>query len=252
MTAHALRRPRAFTLVELLVVISIILTLAALSLMGIRQFRGAANKVVAIRNISQLQIANAGYAMDHGGRYMPVYVFDDKAAVSSSWFTDTTFLSFLNGDHTIKSSTNSNTVALNLLDPIVTRARKNRYDTYDSNFGYNHEGHSGAGSGWGNASTNQSWFVSQVVAPTQSCAFITCTDWIAKYSGRSLWKDPDAVEGKTGDGKIAYRHQGGKALVVYYDGHVGEMTMKDIEKLDQNADPNQKGIKNLFWDADGK
>lgn len=246
------RHPGAFTLTELLVVILIIAVLAALSMTGIRQFRGAADKVVAIRNISQLQLANASYASDNIGKYMPSYSIDLEMK-RTSWFDNTRFLSYINGDNvTVKSSKNQNTAPLSLMDPVVARAKKSGYDNYGASFGYNMEGFSSVGAGWSNPSTEASWHVSQLVSPDKSCAFITCTDWLAKYSGRLLWKGDTAAEGQTGNGKIAYRHQGGKAVVVYYDGHVGEISMKEIEALDQIADATRKGNKNLFWDADGK
>jgi prepilin-type processing-associated H-X9-DG protein len=50
--------------------------------------------------------------------------------------------------------------------------------------------------------------------------------------------------GGTPDGKIAYRYNK-KAVVVYYDGHVGEVGMDDMKRIDQTG-----GIRNVFWDAD--
>jgi prepilin-type processing-associated H-X9-DG protein len=107
----------------------------------------------------------------------------------------------------------------------------------------------GPGRGWGIPGSQQSFFVHEIASPERSAAFITCTDWIAHYSGRFLWKDDKAVEGRSNDGKIAFRH-GGKALVVYYDGHVGELTMADLKKIDSEGIPN--GVANIFWNADGK
>lgn len=243
------RSAGAFTLVELLVVILIIIVLAALSFMGFRKLRGMADKVAATRSISQLQIANAGYAADHNGRYVPVYVFDEDKQNTGFWFNNASFLSNLYGEDTIIKN---NTIPPGMLDPVVTRAKKKDHDKYFANFGYNHEGFSGPGTGWGNAGTVQAWRVSQIVSPERSCAFITCTSAIAKYNGRSLWKDAAAVEGKTGDGKIAYRHAGGKALVVYFDGHVGEISMQEIEQFDRHAEPSMRGRKHPFWNPDGK
>jgi len=243
------RSASAFTLTELLVVILIIAVLAALSVMGVRKLRGTADKVAATRSISQLQIANAGYAADHNGRYVAVYTFDEDKQITGFWFNNASFLSNLYGDGAIIKN---NIVPPSMLDPIVTRAKKRDHDKYFANFGYNQEGFSGPGTGWGNAGTVQAWRVSQVVSPERSCAFITCTSAIAKYNGRSLWKDAAAVEGKTDDGKIAYRHTGGKALVVYFDGHVGEISMKEIEQLDRHSEPSMKGKKNLFWNPNGK
>ena len=67
---------------------------------------------------------------------------------------------------------------------------------------------------YGSAGHMRAWLVTQIVSPERSCAFITSTCDVATYGGRSLWKGTAAVEGKKGNGKIAYRHMGGKALVV--------------------------------------
>jgi prepilin-type N-terminal cleavage/methylation domain-containing protein/prepilin-type processing-associated H-X9-DG protein len=243
-----------FTLTELLVVIAIIAVLAALSMMGVRQFKAAADKTVAMRNISQLQLANTSYATDHGGRYVPVDGFDANGN-RLWWFLNTELFGYLNGDNaTVKSKSNWPTVPLNMLDPIVTKAKKSMYDVYPANFGYNYEGFNYDPSmpPYGSPGHMRAWLMSQTVSPERSCAFITSTCDVATYGGRSLWKGAAAVEGKTGDGKIAYRHKGGKALVAYYDGHVGEITMKEMEQLDTNSEPSMRGSKNIFWNPDGK
>jgi prepilin-type processing-associated H-X9-DG protein len=178
---------------------------------------------------------------------MPVYAFDKDSKIATMWFSSQRFLDYLGGSgSSLKSMNNENTVPINMMDPVVVRARKSKYDSYDASFGYNHEGIEG--SSWGTPSTERSFRVQQIVSPGRSAAFLTATDWIAKYSGRFAWKGAGAVEGKTEDGKIAFRH-GGKALVVYYDGHVGEITMADLKKIDSGSGP--KGDKNLFWNADG-
>lgn len=51
------------------------------------------------------------------------------------------------------------------------------------------------------------------------------------YGGRFTW---DGTEGPPRKGIIAYRH-GGKALVAYYDGHVGEITKAQMKELDDNG-----------------
>jgi prepilin-type N-terminal cleavage/methylation domain-containing protein/prepilin-type processing-associated H-X9-DG protein len=238
---------RGFTLVELLVVILIIITVSALTLIGINKMRQSANKAVAVRNISQLHVANAGYASEHNGKYMPVYAFDKDSKIATMWFCSPMFLDYLGGSgSSLKSMNNENTVPINMMDPAVVLAKKSKYDSYDASFGYNHEGIDG--SYWGDPNAERSFRVQQIVSPGRSAAFLTATDWIAKYSGRFAWKGAGAVEGKTEDGKIAFRH-GGKALVVYYDGHVGEITMADLKRIDSGSDP--KGDKNLFWNADG-
>ena len=65
------RSSRGFTLVELLITITIIVVLAALSLAGFSKMRVYADQVGSTRNISNLMVANATYAADNNGKYVP-------------------------------------------------------------------------------------------------------------------------------------------------------------------------------------
>jgi prepilin-type processing-associated H-X9-DG protein len=65
------------------------------------------------------------------------------------------------------------------------------------------------------------------------------------YASRLKWfsKSPEMREGKTNTQDLAYRH-GDKLLVVYFDGHAGEMTKADILEIDKKG-----GANNVFWKA---
>jgi prepilin-type N-terminal cleavage/methylation domain-containing protein/prepilin-type processing-associated H-X9-DG protein len=62
---------RAFTLVELLVVIAVIAVLIAILLPSLRGARAQARAVVCGSNIRQLHLANSQYALEHGDVYVP-------------------------------------------------------------------------------------------------------------------------------------------------------------------------------------
>jgi prepilin-type processing-associated H-X9-DG protein len=246
---HQIRHRSArtgFTLVEVLVVISIIIVLAVLSVAGFSRMRAAAHKATGVRNIAQLQIANISYAGDHNGFYAPVYGFDDQGVTYTSWAGNKDFISMLIGDKADEEIKEIDAklgprMPLSLLDPAAVRAGKSEYDRMPASYGYNYEGSLG---GWGAPGASSiPLAVSQVRSPERSAAFFTATDFIAKYAGRFTWKNAAAVEGYTKDGKIAYRHNN-KALVAYYDGHVGEVSQADIRKIDQ-----QGGVANVFWNA---
>ncbi len=65
------RPPSAFTLIELLVVLAIIAVLMGLLLPVLGSARAEGRAVACGSNLRQLGIANAGYAVDHGGVFVP-------------------------------------------------------------------------------------------------------------------------------------------------------------------------------------
>ncbi len=65
------RRRGGFTLIELLVVISIIALLSSILLPALGSARESGRAAVCLSNIRQLAVANAAYAEDHSGFYVP-------------------------------------------------------------------------------------------------------------------------------------------------------------------------------------
>jgi hypothetical protein len=63
-----------------------------------------------------------------------------------------------------------------------------------------------------------------------------------EVSGRLLWKT-QPVEGKTTTDKMAFRH-GKKAIIIYYDGSSGLMSLEEIKAIDQKG-----GVTHPFWRA---
>ncbi len=64
-------RSGGFTLVKPLVTITVIVVLSALSVASFMKFRGATDKAGSTGNLRQLQIADANYATDRNGSYVP-------------------------------------------------------------------------------------------------------------------------------------------------------------------------------------
>ena len=227
---------QGFTLTELLVVILIIAILAVLSLIGTRKFRGMADKSVALRNLSQLQIANVSYATDHNGDFVPIRVNDENGK-TTRWFQQREFLAGLIGEVLDKSGQQSQTVPTQILDPKVVRARKSLYDRLYTSYGMNDTGLKLGGDPGLNSAHN----MNQLADPARSMAFATATDFRITYNSRFKWNFENPNDSKTAAGDLAYRH-GDKALVVYFDGHVGEMSKGDFQKIDKAG-----GKNNAFW-----
>lgn len=236
------RTSNGFTLVELLVVIVIVVVLAALSMSVMARMRNAGDIAAAVGSLRQLQTANAAYAAEHAGRYASYQITDDKGAIVR-WYDSANFLVYFTGNETqLLDTTTAPTVQASLLDPTVVRAKKRWYDKITASYGMNHEWMISIGPD-ANGVTEKYTTVTGVKNPNRTSAFISATDGAAKYNGRLLWKGADAVEGKTTDGKMAFRH-GGKAVVVYYDGSVGTIRMQDIVRFDVNG-----GKSNVFWNG---
>jgi prepilin-type N-terminal cleavage/methylation domain-containing protein len=79
-------RPRAFTLVELLVVIGIIALLIAILLPVVRKARESANVTACASNLRQVGIAILSYANDNKGRLPPSRINDGDKIYPGGWF----------------------------------------------------------------------------------------------------------------------------------------------------------------------
>ena len=239
------RRPdrrSGFTLVELLVVITIILVLAALSVMGFKRMREKADVVTTVKRIRGFTEANALYATDHNGKYVSVFAFDEDGQGAVQWHYNRAFLEALIGDkqelENYEVFEGIDGLPEQVLDPIVIRSKKRFWSRISASFGYNSENMSGGS--WGQPGTARSHTISSVSYPDEACAFITATDWLVVHSGALLWEN-SPVEGKTENSKIAYRHQG-KAVVAYYDGHAGLISINDMKEINRRG-----GVNNVFW-----
>ena len=235
-------RHRGFTLIELLITVTIIIALAGLALIGSRKLREKADTVTALKRIAGFAHANALYAVDHGGRYVAAYSFDEESRPGVPWHYNPEFLEALIGDilsiDTAEEFEGVDGLPEQVLDPKVVRAKQRYWSRISASFAYNNE--NVPGGGWGQPGTSRAHTVTSVKYPHESFAFITATDWIANYGGRFLWKK-SPVEGKTNDSKIAYRH-GNKAVVAFYDGHTETISIDEMREIDRKG-----GINHVFW-----
>jgi prepilin-type N-terminal cleavage/methylation domain-containing protein len=234
---------QAFTLVELLVCITVIAALAGLIFAVMGNLKRSAENVVAVQRIRGLGQANAAYAVENNGKYVPIFAFSEDRSFLPPWFYNTKFLETLIGEATFLNNPEqyegSDGYPEMVLDPVVVRSKKRFWSRLHASFGYNQENMPGGD--WGQAGTSRSHTTSSVAFPNQTFQFITATDWTAKYSGRNLWKS-SPVEGRTPDGKMAFRHKGGTALAVFYDGHAEAISPEDIKRFDARG-----GIDHVFW-----
>lgn len=220
---------------EILIVIVIIAVLAILSMAGFRKIRATADKAVSIGNLKGLQLANANYASDHNGRYVSSFAHDEDGKIATSWDINQDFLEIFRGPSTKKENgKKSIDVQPNLLDPVAYRGNGKNRKMLRGSYGMPEV----YGVQYGAPNADSSLKLTQLATPGETAAFVTGLDWHITYGGRLKW---DGTEGPVGQGITAYRH-GGKALVVYYDGRVGELTMDDMKRIDDKG-----GEEHPFW-----
>jgi prepilin-type N-terminal cleavage/methylation domain-containing protein len=234
------RHTRGFTLIELLTVIAIIGILAAILIPAIGKVRDHSNKAKSLSNLRQIQVANALYANGNNGLYVAPSMREENPDGSLGavvpWYTVTEFLEYLKGTIPEDASWSmKHEFPINLLDPVSVMADGSGAGDIKGSYGAFGNDPSNSDS----SDTHNSGYHSlRLAAPAQTAAFSTSLDWRLTYDGRLKW---DGTEGPNDGGAIAYRY-GNAALVVYFDGHVGEVTKEDMQRFDQDG-----GIEHPFW-----
>lgn len=245
-----------FTLIELLVVISIIGVLVALALGVFGRASKSADQTTSVQRIRGLSTASALYAADHDGNFVPIYGFDETGGGTVAWHCNAAFLEPLIGKAKVLEGVTGNEgvdgLPVQVLDPTAVRAKQKYWSRISGSYGYIDVNVPPTNVFIHTPTPNvaKRYSFATLAHPSKTCQFMTATDWIVKYfEGRTTWVDDPskAVEGKTGDGKIAYRY-GGKAVAAFYDGHT-EMVSADRIKEISKKDP-LGGRGNVFWGGD--
>ena len=232
-----------FTLVEVLVVVLIMAALASLAIAGWRRARAASYMMLSTDRIKGLGAANAIYATEHNGSYVPILSFDGNGQAGVMWHFNADFLGPLIGDTEFLNGVTGyegiGGMPEAVLDPLAVRAKKRFSDRISASYGYNDENIPlPYVSGGRNQKAQQS--VVRMSTPARMMNFITATDYLVRFDGRSSWL-ANPVEGKTDNGQIAYRHNN-KAIAVFYDGHSELLSNEDIRRFDKLG-----GVSSVFW-----
>lgn len=210
------RRIRGFTLVELLVVIAIIVVLAALVFSLSRNPMQWAATTKTLNNLKQLQLANAQYAVDYNGSYVPPKGGTNPNDWNAMWFLNSSYISGVglteaNWDEKFPNTATSGHKSARA-PGAPKNATKGRFSIAINNGTKQH---------WGNSSgllDSMSFHASQITHPARAMAFCDANDfWVAAGSGSWSGWQGDAAGWNTM--KMAYRNNG-KAAVVHFDGSV--------------------------------
>lgn len=215
-TYKNLNSAKGFTLVELLVVIVIIISLAALSLFGVRRMMDGARTATTVSNLRQLQAANAVYSVDHNGKYVRLLT---GQSFSNGWWWNPDFLACLGEKLDSKGKVNTPLIRSGFPQPSALIA-------------YNCSrvpGPNGNGVYFWSADADLSLQVSDLQRPEVTVAFIDSNDWWVNPDQWNAWKNVANDKKNTPSAAVAYRNRG-KAAAVTFAGNVLMMDRKDMDK----------------------
>jgi prepilin-type N-terminal cleavage/methylation domain-containing protein/prepilin-type processing-associated H-X9-DG protein len=259
-----MRKLKAFTLVELLVVISIIAMLLAILIPSLQKAREVAQRVICSNHERTFALANAAYAAQSNGAYVPV------RSMAGAWPSNKTFRNLLDFDKYLKEEdkvlqagkkvTADFDLPNTFLCPSdkIGNNYKNRYTYADSgspsnvllSYGYNFTewAKSGQWSDWQGKPADAGHKASNIKLPASKLAFIDSIDWwvcwvgadyenawdilgqacISDYRQEGVAKNPrrSLLPAKV-YGPVMFRHSEG-AVVGFYDGHCKYMRKQEI------------------------
>ncbi len=219
------RKSAGFSLVELLVVISIIAMLASMLIPVIGIVRDQARSTKCRSNLRQMQMANIDY-VGNWGDYVPAFfnVNAGSSTYTNQLIQNTEFIQNCT-DGKVTDGTIANYPA-SLLCPLSKPDPTNAYSQYSLSYGYNQQ--------YVVWPYQAAYDVGPKLAtgrPTQLIAFVDALDWCMSnwwVLGNAYWASGTALpEGVYSYQATAFRHQK-RANVVYMDGHVGSGTYSDL------------------------
>lgn len=247
-----LRRPTGFSLVELLVVISIISVLVGLLLPAVQSARESARGTTCGSNLRQLGIALQNYVSANNGKLPPMKV-DDAARIAGGlanpfqnpypgksryWFGEvdesqaalTLRLDFQNG--TLTPFMEGNVAAYQCPNFTAEAVDLVRFGRMATGFDYNSQLAPGTEYAWAPDYSSMSlknrckqYTFGQVAESTRTIAFAesATVNFLAPYPLRENLGGllvPQGKEGNPADPSVHFRHAGRTANVAFLDGHV--------------------------------
>jgi prepilin-type processing-associated H-X9-DG protein len=211
----------AFSLIELLVVMSVIVVLLAMLMPVLRDVRLNAATQKTVSNLKQLQAANTMYASANDGRYVPAQINGDWAG--GMWFQNDGFLKYLGLRNTGRmwdedwpevAKSGHKTAS-----PNIPPGKMDRQASIGINLGLRQHWAFPDGS-FGDLSFRQQ----HIRRPAKAMAFADATDMWMRMDREDNWRSD---QGGWYNMSIAYRNKG-KAAIVFFDGHVELLTRQQV------------------------
>jgi prepilin-type N-terminal cleavage/methylation domain-containing protein len=240
---------KGFTLVELLVVITIIVVLAALSVGVFTRIQASARSSKTTSNLRQLQIINQTYASEHNGEYMPVRIgvtsWPGAEAVpglgpnSNRWMSHPETL----GHFGITDVTADSwiPVAKSGTPAVVLNGGKT-YSDGRMTIGWNKTDLIFAGGNPKSLGAGNPYRLSfrshQIPDPERIISFAECNDWMVSHTSGGVYKidkwrpEYDKGESNPHVDAPAFRN-GGKLLAVTYSGAVVSLSREEAAQFDR-------------------
>lgn len=267
-----MRKVKGFTLVELLVVISIIAILLAVLIPSLNKAKETAKRIVCSNHLKTFGMANAAYATQFNGAYVPVRYKDTP--YNGAWVSNRAFRKLLELDKYLKTEDLQIDGSILLYDlpnaylcpsDKISMIKKNRFFRDGAyvllSYGYNYTEWAiqGQWDPWSGYPADAGHKATNVKQPSTKLAFTDSVDWWvcwngADYAGTETGHNVDICWDKIGQqniskyksgnlhGPIIYRHNEG-ANVAFYDGHVKYMKKYEMYiKEDREATPKVPGM----------
>lgn len=216
-----------FTLVELLVVMSIIAVLAAILLPAIKTVRQLARSSVCSSGLRQLGMAAVQYANEWEGRFPPLCYADSGGAPNydaTPWkYNDDLIGKYTDDNYTMQSGAFAARVPSRLICPL-RKIGQSPQQLLFLVYGINRSAPGYSGSVFSPYSA---------IAPRLGqvkgsvILFADALDWIIQGSAAGSWKPEMEQTNVTRTATIAYRHSG-RTNAVFFDGSTHGMSVADL------------------------
>jgi prepilin-type N-terminal cleavage/methylation domain-containing protein/prepilin-type processing-associated H-X9-DG protein len=231
-TAYSFRHAGAsgFSLIELLVVLSVIAVLFSLMMPALAVVRGAAHSTKCLSNLRQYQMANLSYAGDWKGSFVPLYYTSSTpAGWSDPWYDNYDFIDRLYSDPATRyAAAAGSSLVKSELCPLAVKRKGQTTSAVAYSYGMNAMYYRTVPAAAGESARVARNSMDGIAAKV---AFLDGLDWSLTLGGASptsYWVGGvPSTEGYTRFKTTAYRHRQ-RANAAFFDGHVAALTWSDL------------------------
>ncbi len=263
-----------FTLVELLVVISIIALLLAVLMPSLQKAREVAKRIICSNHLKTFAMANAIYANQNNSSYVPVRYVDSNSGGRAAWLANKAFRKLVDFDAYLKTEDLQVGGSILLYDlPNAYLCPSDKISPYKKNrlfrdgayvllsYAYNYtDWEISNWDSWGPAGyypKDAGHKADRISQPSSKVAFIDSVDWwciwgaadysAVEHTGKLGWDKLGQAKIQTYKdngyhGPTMFRHSEG-ANCGFYDGHIKYMKKQKIYVIEERqATPRKTGM----------